>query len=327
MSITYGFFNSVDHDRVYNADQIGDMFKGLISNGVYESVGDAFKVNATTGLTVSIGTGRAIVGAKWIENDAVTTLTLSTAHATLPRIDAIVLRRSTTTRDVSLIAVEGTPASSPSAPYPVIDATTYDITLAQIRVAAGATTITQANIYDLRGSSMCPWVTGIIQQVDTSELFDQYAAAYGEMMQTMQNWMVNQQTAFDNWFSTLTQDLVVGMYIDEYRKRAVLTGTGSQSISLNMTGYTYEEGDIIHVYINGLLASETEYTLNTTSNPATITVDLTKNGNINNIVEIIVTKSRVGDPSGGSQINQVTLNTRNVGTSTSTETANGEVTQ
>ena len=306
MSITYGFFNSVDHDRVYNADQIGDMFKGLISNGVYESVGDAFKVNATTGLTVSIGTGRAIVGAKWVENDAATTLTLSTAHATLPRIDAIVLRRSTTTRDVSLIVVEGTPASSPSAPYPVIDATTYDITLAQIRVAAGATTITQANIYDLRGSSMCPWVTGIIQQVDTSELFDQYAAAYGEMMQEMQNWMLNQQAAFDNWFSTLTQDLVVGMYIDEYRKRAVLTGTGSQSISLNMTGYTYETGDIIHVYINGLLASETEYTLNTTTSPATITVNVTKNGNINNIVEIIVMKSKVGDPAmgGGSiQIN------------------------
>ena len=88
---------------------------------------------------------------------------------------------------------------------------------------------------------------------------------------------------------------------------------------------TYEEGDIIHVYINGLLASETEYTLNTTSNPATITVNVTKNGNINNIVEIIVMKSKVGDPSGGggASVNQMTVPI--LAQSTSTTTAQGEV--
>lgn len=303
MSITYGFFNSVDHDRVYNADQIGDMFKGLISNGVYESVGNAFKVNASSGLNISVGSGRAIVGDKWVENDNAETLTLSTAHATLPRIDAIVLRRSTTSRDVSLIVVDGTPASSPNAPVPVINATTYDITLAQIRVPAGATAITQANIYDLRGSSMCPWVTGIVEQVNTSDLFDQYTAAYSEMLSKMQNWFINQQAAFDNWFSTLTSDLVVGMYIDEYRKTAVLGGTGEQTIQLDMTGYTYETGDIVTVYINGLVALEgSDYTLTTTSIPATITVNLTKHGNIANTVEIRVLKSRVGTPSMSSNV-------------------------
>lgn len=309
MSITYGFFNSVDHDRVYNADQIGDMFKGLISNGVYESVGNAFKVNASSGLNISVGSGRAIVGDKWVENDNAETLTLSTAHATLPRIDAIVLRRSTTSRDVSLIVVDGTPASSPNAPVPVINATTYDITLAQIRVPAGATEITQANIYDLRGSSMCPWVTGIVEQVNTSDLFDQYTAAYSEMLSTMQNWFINQQAAFDNWFSTLTSDLVVGMYIDEYKKTAVLTGTGEQTIALDMTNYTYEDGDIVHVYINGLSAIEgSDYTLTTTGIPATITVNLVKHGTTNNIVEIRVLKRKVGEPAmgGGSiQINSI----------------------
>ena len=305
MAITYGFFNSVDGDRVYNADQIGDMFKGLITNGVYESVGNAFMVHADTGMNIFVGSGRAIVGDKWVENSAAATLTVTAAHATLDRITAVVLRRSTTSRDVSLITVDGTPASSPNAPIPVIDATTYDITLAHIRVPAGATAITQANIYDLRGSSYCPWVTGLIEQVNTMDLFEQYTTAYQEMLATMQTWMVNQQAAFDSWMATLTSDLVVGMYIDEYKKTAALTGTGSQTIALDMTNYTYETGDIVHVYINGLAAIEnTDYTLTTTSNPATVTVNLTKHGTTNNIVEIRVLKRKVGDPAmGGGSIN------------------------
>lgn len=317
MAITYGFFNSVNGDRVYNADQIGDMFKGLISNGVYESVGNAMMVHADTGMDIFVGSGRAIVGDKWVEIESVEMLTVTAAHATLDRITAVVLRRNATNRDVTLILVDGDPSSNPLPPEPVRSGSVYDIVLAHIRVNHGTTEITQANITDMRGSSVCPWVTGIINQVDTADLFAQYQAAYYEMLGTMQNWMVNQQAAFDNWFSTLTQDLVVGMYIDEYRKRAVLTGSGSQSISLNMQGYTYDEGDIIHVYINGLLASETEYTLNTTTSPAMITVDLTKNGNINNIVEIIVTKSRVGDPSMGNNANSIN--------SVDSVTGNGEV--
>ena len=156
---------------------------------------------------------------------------------------------------------------------------------------------------------MCPWVTGIVEQVNTSDLFDQYTAAYSEMMSTMQNWFINQQAAFDNWFSTLTSDLVVGMYIDEYKKTAVLTGTGEQTIALDMTNYTYEDGDIVHVYINGLAAIEgTDYTLTTTGIPATVTVNLAKHGTTNNVVEIRVLKRKVGEPAmgGGSiQINSI----------------------
>ena len=47
--VTYGFFNSVDGDRRYTADQMSNYFKGLISDGVYEGLGSALVVTAGDG--------------------------------------------------------------------------------------------------------------------------------------------------------------------------------------------------------------------------------------------------------------------------------------
>lgn len=40
MAVTYGFFNSVNGDRKYNADQMSSYFDGLVTDGVYEKIGD-----------------------------------------------------------------------------------------------------------------------------------------------------------------------------------------------------------------------------------------------------------------------------------------------
>ena len=61
MSVTYGFFNSVNGDRVYNADQMSEYFNELVSNGVYESVGGALQVVPNTGMNVNVKTGRGII--------------------------------------------------------------------------------------------------------------------------------------------------------------------------------------------------------------------------------------------------------------------------
>lgn len=54
MAVTYGFFNSVNGDRKYNADQMSSYFDGLVTDGVYEKIGDALIVKAGTGMQVSI---------------------------------------------------------------------------------------------------------------------------------------------------------------------------------------------------------------------------------------------------------------------------------
>ena len=77
--VTYGFFNSVDGDRKYSADQMSNYFKGLISDGVYEGLGSALVVTAGDGMAVNVGTGRAIIDCKWINLDGVESLPISPA--------------------------------------------------------------------------------------------------------------------------------------------------------------------------------------------------------------------------------------------------------
>lgn len=156
MAITSGYFNSVNGDRKYNADQMSEYFEGIINEGVCQHIGGGLAVTAGTGLTVSVATGKAFIGQKWIKNDAALTLTITTA-ADQARIDAVVLRRNTTNRVCEIAVKTGTPSASPSAPAMTRTSTTYEMALAYVNVAAGATSVT---VTDKRAdTTVCGWAT------------------------------------------------------------------------------------------------------------------------------------------------------------------------
>lgn len=288
MALSYGFFNSVDGDRVYNADTMSGMFEGLISGGVYENVGNAFIVRATSGMVLSVGSGRAIVGGNWVKNDADVTITLNAAHVTLNRWTAIALRRSTASRDVSLVMIDGTPASTPAKPSPTRDATTYEIILAYVYVKAGATAVTQADIYDVRPeTTLCGWVTGLIDQVNTEDLFIQWQQAYSEFY-----------ASFQSWFDTLTSQLQVNTYLYSYKKHQIVEAAGDNTVTFEILGYEYSPSDTVMVYINGLYGCDgVDYTLNQTGVGSITTVA----DKIGTVIDVVILKSKIGDPvpSGG----------------------------
>ena len=282
MAVTYGYFNSLNGDRVYNADQMSEYFDGLVSNGVYESVGNALQVLAIEGMTVGVQTGRALVNCKWLKNDAVLSVDITTAHAVLNRYSAVILRLDNTNRLVEITTKDGTPASSPTKPEMETSASIVELCLAYVYVAAATTTITQADIEDARGTSVCPWITGLIDQVDTSTLFLQYQAAWQQYFNTM-------TAEFENWFETLTDELNVNTFIDKYQKMVTMGAGDTGVIPLDMQGYTYAETDVFNVFINGLYAiPDVDYTVN---NNATITVFATAVGSV---IQIQALKSRVG---------------------------------
>lgn len=313
MSITYGFFNSLDGDRAYNADQMSTYFKGLVAqNGVYESVGGAFRVVASSGMTVNVQSGRALIRSKWVDSDAIETLNITAAHVTLNRYTAVVLELNNTNRAITLKTVDGTAATSPVKPAMVDTADIKQLCLAYIYVKASATAITQANITDMRASSSCGWITGLVNQVDTSTLFAQWQAAYEEYFADMESWKTaqenafelwsgNQETAFeaweiaqkaafDTWFEDLTEELRVDTYIAQYNKQVTLTESSSRDVSLDMLGYTYANSDVFLVAFNGLVAEEgTDYTI-TGATPKITVVSSTFAG----IVDIKVLKSKIG---------------------------------
>lgn len=267
--VTYGFFNSVDGDRRYTADQMSTYFKGLISDGVYEGVGSALVVTAGDGMTVNVGTGRAIIDCKWINLDGVESLPISPASPTQARYTAVVVRLDRENRQMVLTTVDGDPAASPVMPEIGDD----ELCLAMVYVTANAVSISQVNITDMRGSQYCLWVTGLIDQLDTSTLFLQW------------------QTAFDEWFSALTGRLQVNTYIQEYHRSVTMDGS-TTIVILNMTGYTYEATDIIRIHINGLLAKAgTDYTLAVSSGVARLNGLPAVSGTV---VDVEVLKSKIG---------------------------------
>jgi hypothetical protein len=253
MALSYGFFNSVNGDRTYNADTISNMFKGLISDGVYESVGDAFRVSAISGsMSVSIGTGRAIVGDRWAENDAALTLDINSSHVTLNRYTAVALRADKTARTVSLATIDSVPATSPVKPAPTRSETVYDIILAYVYVGAGVSSVTAANIEDARANtSVCGFVTGLIEQVDTTSLFIQYQAAYEEQLAQMDTWQDDKEAAYEEWFSALTEDLNVDTYVDKYS--AIHVPSTADDVFHIPASWNYDESvDILELYIDGM---------------------------------------------------------------------------
>ena len=292
MSITSGFFNSVNGDRLYNADQMSTYFKGLIGQGVFNSVGGALQVVASDDFTVDVKTGRAIIGdvLKWMENDAVYNLTVAPAHVTLNRYTAVVIQCDLNGRDITITTKDGSYATNPTKPAINDVAGIKELCLAYIYVKAGATTITQSVIQDTRSdSSVCGWVTGLIDQIDTEDLFDQWTAAYEENITEMEGWEVEQKTAFEAWMETLTSQLTVGAYINQYEKTVTLSSEDSRTIPLDMSGYTQSDNDKYFIYLNGLKGvAGTDYTIGTDS----ITVSCDGD---NDEVNIVVLKAVLGE--------------------------------
>ena len=55
-----GFFNSIDGDRKYDADDISNYFLKLISNGVFATPANSMQIQATTGMKVKVTPGWAL---------------------------------------------------------------------------------------------------------------------------------------------------------------------------------------------------------------------------------------------------------------------------
>lgn len=243
MAITSGFFNSVGGDRKYNSAQMSAYYKGLISRGVVQNLGQGMRVYSGGGLNVNMGTGRAYFSdGKWIENDAVMVLPLAAADVTNPRIDRIVLRKDDTAaiRTNSVIIKTGTPNASPSAPELISTEQIEEMSLAQIRIEANATLITAANITDERpNNSVCGFVTGLIDQLDTEELFAQY------------------QAAWNAWFTQVKADFVSATLIQQYNAAYTTVSQDETIIPINIALFNHEI-DILNVYVNGLKFIEGE---------------------------------------------------------------------
>lgn len=291
MAITYGFFNAIKqtdgtYDRTYNADQMSGYFEGLVSDGVYENVGDAMQVIASGGMQVQVKSGRMLIDSKWLKNDAAYSIDITPAHVTLNRYTAIVARLDKSARTISIVAKDGENATDPVKPAISDTVSVKEMCLAYIYVGRGVTEITQSAIEDTRpDTNICGWVTGIIEQVDTSQLFLQWQTAYEEFYTKF-------TAQFESWFTALTEQLNVNTYIQKYHK-VVDMEANNGVFPLDMDGYTYEDSDMLLINVNGVMLTEVyDYLLDTSKTP----VEIHTNADLEaeNLLEITVLKSKIG---------------------------------
>ena len=306
MAVTCGFFNSVNDDRPYNAEQITLYFEGLISDGVYENVGDRLQVTADTGMTVNVGTGRAIIKSHWVKNDAALALTVGASDVQKNRIDAVALRYNATNREITIVIKPGTATTGSALPPPrSTGADVYELYLAYINVPKTTTAITQDMITDLRPSSDCGWITGLVNQVDTSDLFVQYQTAYDDFLEnmtdTLNNYMQTKRAEFDAWFADLTQNLIVDTTIHKYQNTVSTYGTTNE-VTIGIPEFAAND-DILFVFSNGVQMVEgVDYTISGTGDSAKIILNQPITGQ-NNITFVVI-KSVIGEGSGEFTVGQ-----------------------
>lgn len=252
----YSFFPSIDGDRKYKTADWAAYFATLIGNGVFAGVASALQVAAGSGLTVTIGAGKAWINGYLYELTEDMQVTLDTANASYARIDRIVVRLDLLNRNISAGVLKGTAAASPVPPayvryaYPSVY---YDLVLANIAVAANTVTITAANITDTRAdATLCGWVTGTVSQIDATGLFAQF------------------QAAFDEWFGQAREVLgadtagnLLALINTKAGKAADLTGTlTAAGWSGSAPPYTQTVAGLM-----GLLAADTGVSVCLTDNP------------------------------------------------------------
>ena len=271
-NVTCGFFDAIDSDRVYTAEQMNKPYNRLISNGVFATPSgtpstDLRVESAGSGMGIIVNAGQGLFANKWFENDASISITVPSNTTLTPRIDSVLVQVDTRTsgRVGNIVYRTGIAASNPSAPAINQVSGVTEYRLANIYVAVGANALNNDAITDLRGSSSCPWVTSLIYQVDTSVLWQQfqtaYANQYAAFTEDYEEYVSEQRTAWEAFLSTLTSELevttTVVMYESSYTAVASVT-----NIPINIASFDSNH-DILQVFINGLLAIEgDDYSLN-----------------------------------------------------------------
>lgn len=205
MALSYGFYNSMNHDRIYDARDFSRIFDGIINDGVYATIGDCFIVKEQSGLSVTVGTGRAWFNGTWTLNDSLLPITMTLSDVVRPRIDAIVLEVDTrdNSRINSIKFIEGTPSDRPYPPEMLKDDGVYQYPLCYITREPNNNVIKQTDIENRVGFEETPFVMGVLEVIDVENLFLQWGARLDDFIETETGdfsvWMFEIQQEFNKW--------------------------------------------------------------------------------------------------------------------------------
>jgi len=251
MAIRSYFFNAVydsdseTYDRTYSAEDVTAYLDLLVGNGVFPNPSTQLQVRVSSGMDVIVGAGSGWINGHKLVNTADMILSVDSSDVLLNRIDRVIFYVDFNSRNMGIEVKKGTVSQNPVAPALQRDSNRYEMCLAQIDVGKQITEITASMITDTRGNSdLCGYVQGLIQQVGTTTLFEQW------------------QAAFDEWFEAAKSQFQAGK---SFRKlEGVYVTQEANESRFNVKTYVPHYSfayDILEVYISGIHLNGNEYTI------------------------------------------------------------------
>lgn len=247
MAFYTGFYNSINKDRLYTAEDMNLPYKRIVSNGVFAKTSEEsstdFQVISNGSMSVTILAGNGIFKDKWAELTSPQIIALATSHTLLDRIDSIIVRIDETedVRAGSIIVRSGDYATNPTPPSLVDETNIKEYRLANVYVGANVETIGQDVIEDTRPTAECGWVHNLLWDSDISATYKQW------------------QAQFDNWFSKIKEQVVpltgnIKFLNNEY----TTTEENENTIPLGIDDYS-SLLDLLQVFVSGLKLNSSEY--------------------------------------------------------------------
>ena len=172
-------FRSVSGDRKYSAEDWAAYFAQFIGNGVFYNDANSLKVVENEDMKIAVKPGAGFAAGRMYMLEDGKVLDIETADGAVDRIDRVVLRCDYVNRLMSVEVIKGGYGST--APAITRNADVFELALADVYVKAGTLEITAADITDQRlNTELCGIVTGLIEQADTTEIFNQLQAYFNQ---------------------------------------------------------------------------------------------------------------------------------------------------
>lgn len=235
----------VTYDRQYPARDFANYFASFIGNGVYPNPSDNYLVLSAGFMSIGIRPGKAWINGYFCLREDITYLFVPTAPNTGFRKDRVVLRLNLADRTFQLAIIEGTPHDTNPQVPPLERYSNdksgdfYDLGLAIITVRAGVVTVTQDDIVDTRlNSADCGIVHGVVQQVDTTDIWQQYYNYWLKQQQDATNWATDQKNQFTQYANNKKSEMDKVVF-DAYTIVNDLRNDGFEKVA-QYTYYTME---------------------------------------------------------------------------------------
>lgn len=274
MAFTCGFFDSVDGDRKYSAEQMNNPYRRLVSNGVFAksdgTQSDDFLVSLEDVKSVRVKIGEGIFFDKWGKLDEDMILSLFDPDLIYSRIDSVVVRidKSNNARKGTIIMKQGTASSNPVAP--ILDNTekVKEYRLANIKIEANAISTSQIEVTDTRPTTDCGFIISLVKQPDISTIYEEW------------------EKKLVQWAGDIKDAMKVPVVVRCLS--SIHTATASETtIDIGISDYN-QITDILLVYINGMLCNSDDYSISSTT-----TITLTNAIDSGTVVTFVVLKSTI----------------------------------